>query len=414
MPDNNTSFACTSPPAAPWWNDAVFYQILVDRFRLKGSDLPLGDPSRPVFCGGSLWGVIEKLGYLSDLGIDTLWLSPIQRTASYHGYHIIDLERVDRRFGGMAAFNALLKTAKPDFRIVLDYVPNHLHRSHPFFQHARKRRNSSFRDWFYFDDQGGYLCFLDHGELPKLNLDHPEARRYVIDCALQWLDRGIDGFRLDHVLGPSMDFWRDFYKAVKTRKPSACMFGEALFAGIDRNHLVTLHLPHKHRHVRKFKHGESVADDIMLEYVDVMDGTLDFGFREIMKKEIAHAQRPAGNRHVQDLLDAHYAIFPEGFTLLSFLDNHDMNRFLFEASDRLARLKRAAEIQFQQQHPPILYYGTEVGMSHAHPVYGPHGDLNARQMMPWTTPNYELLEFYTDLIHRRKASRAISGKPAVD
>ncbi|MBN2786101.1 MAG: hypothetical protein JXR25_14865 [Pontiellaceae bacterium] len=389
--------------AAPWWNDAVFYQILIDRFRRAGFDTLRGDPMKPDFCGGNLRGVIEALPYLQKLGIDALWLSPIQPTAAYHGYHITNFEGVEQRFGGMASFKALMNAAKPDFRIIMDFVPNHVHRSHPIFLDAQKRKNSHFRDWFFFDDQGGYLCFLDFGELPKLNLDNPETRRYVIDCALQWLELGIDGFRLDHVLGPSMSFWHAFHREVKARFPSAYLLGEALFLGVGGKHMKTLGLPHKRTHLKKEMRGESVIDDIMLEYRDVMDGVLDFGFREIMVNEIAHAKHLPSKHHVQSLLDKHYAKFPEGFSLPSFLDNHDINRFLFEAKDRINRLKLTSEIQFKQKQPPILYYGTEAGMSQTRDIWCSHGDLHARQPIPWNNPNPKLLEFYTDLIRRRKS-----------
>ncbi len=394
----------------PWWDEAVFYQILVDRFRRAGSDTLKGDPMKPEFCGGSLRGVIEALPYLHDLGINAIWLSPIQPTAAYHGYHITNFEGVERRFGGMASFKALLRAAKPDFRVVMDFVPNHVHCTHPIFLEARKRKNSRYRDWFFFDDKGGYLCFLDFGELPKLNLDHPDARRHVMDCALQWLEMGVDGFRLDHVLGPSMSFWRAFHKEIKCRFPDAYMLGEALFLGIGGPHMKTLGLPHKRRHLQTERQGTSVADDIIFEYHNVMDGVLDFGFREIMVNEVARPKRKPTKKQVQGLLNEHYAKFPKGFSLPSFLDNHDINRFLFEAKNHVGRLKLAAEIQFKQRQPPIIYYGTEAGMSQTRDTWCPHGDLHVRQAMPWPNPNPELLEFYTDLIRRRKIrDRRIEG-----
>ena len=392
-----------------WWNEAIFYQILVDRFRRAGNDRLRGDSFRPDFCGGNLRGIIEALPYLRRLGVNALWLSPVQSTASYHGYHTTDLERIERRFGGMASFRALLRAAKPDFRVMMDFVPNHVHCTHPFFVEARANRRSPYRDWFVFDERGGYLCFLDFGELPKLNLNHPDARRYVIDCALRWLEMGVDGFRLDHVLGPPMAFWRVFHREIKARFPDAFLLGEALFLGVGGKHMKTLGLPHKRRHLQKEKRGESVADDVMLEYRDVMDGVLDFGFREIMVNEIARAGRVPGRRYVQSILDKHYAIFPAGFCLPSFLDNHDINRFMFEAKDRVARLRLAAEIQFKQSQPPIIYYGTEAGMSQMRDTWGPHADLNARQPMPWSSPDPALFGFYAELIRKRKLLRNGDG-----
>jgi glycosidase len=390
----------------PWWQEAVFYQILVDRFCRAGGGGPLHDPSLPLFCGGNLQGVIERLDYLRRLGVSALWLSPIQCTADYHGYHITDYGRIEPRFGGMTAFRALLRASKPDIRLIMDWVPNHVHDSHPFFQEALHRKNSRYRGWFYFDRQGNYLRFLDVACLPKLNLDHPEARRFMIECALQWLDLGVDGFRLDHVLGPSLGFWRDFRDAVKRHKPSAYLVGEALFMGIRRKHLNTLRLPRKYLYFQQTRQGLSVADPVIKEYAGILDGLLDFKFQEILKNEVAHAERRPSIRRVQSLLDAHYEAFPATLSLPSFLDNHDMNRFLFEARGNKGRLKQAAEIQFRQEQPPIIYYGTEAGMSQTNAVEGMHGDLRARQLMPWENPDKELLRFYTELISQRKSRRA--------
>lgn len=391
----------------PWWHDAIIYHILVDRFRRGGRCALTGDPTRPEFCGGNLQGVTESLHYLRRLGVNTLWLSPINSTAGYHGYHVTDFERVERRFGGMSAFRELLRAAKPDFKILLDWVPNHVHRTHPFFLAAQRSVRSRYRDWFYFNHRGGYRCFLDVTELPKLNLDHPDARRYMIQCALSWLDLGADGFRLDHVLGPSLDFWREFYSAIKKRHPTAFLMGEALFTGVGPSHLATIALPHKRRHLQTARGGHPVAEDVMLEYVDVFDGILDFEFQRLMTRFVGHPRRLPSTRTIQHHLDTHYRKFPPGVSLPSFLDNHDMNRFLFEARDNTARVKKAAEIQFHQDQPPIIYYGAEAGMSQPRPLHGPHGDLVARQMMPWPNPDHDLFAFYQQLIEARKLRQKV-------
>ncbi len=408
---HRSSSAATS---RPWWRDAIIYHILVDRFRRGGKSPLTGDPARPEFCGGNIQGVTESLSYLRRLGVNTLWLSPINCTAGYHGYHVTDFEDVEPRFGGMPAFLELLRAAKPDFRILLDWVPNHVHRTHPFFLDAQRSTRSRYRDWFYFNRRGGYRCFLDVTELPKLNLDHPEARRYIIQCALKWLDLGTDGFRLDHVLGPSLDFWREFQFAIKQRHPTAFLMGEALFTGVGPAHLVTLELPHKRRHLQNAKHGRSVAADVMREYVGVFEGILDFEFQGLMKRHVAHARKPLSAPAIQRKLDKHYLSFPSETCLPSFLDNHDMDRFLFEARDNKARLRQAAEIQFRQTQPPIIYYGTEAGMSQSKPLQGPYGDLVARQMMPWKNPDRAMFEFYQKLIRTRKQRQKAMAKNTAD
>ena len=400
----------------PWWEAAVFYHILVDRFRRAGADEPLANPDLPEFCGGNLRGVIERLDYLRELGMTALLLSPINCTAAYHGYHVTDHADVEARFGGMPAFRALLEAAQPDIRIVMDWVPNHVHHTHRFFQHALRNKASPYRKWFHFDRQGRYRCFLDVSELPKLNLDHPEARRYMIETSLRWLDMGVAGFRLDHVLGPSLDFWREFRSAVTRHEPSAFLVGEANFAGMRRKFLSTLRLPHKYRHFLAFAHGADVTSAVMQEYTGVFDGLLDFEFQRILKEQVAHASGRPSRRKIRSLLEAHQLNFPPGFGLPSLLDNHDMNRFRFEARGSAARLKQAAEIQFRHRQPPIIYYGTEVGLGRVGGATGSHGDLQARQMMPWRSPDRGLLRFYTDLIRQRKraAASSVTGKVATE
>jgi len=391
------------PPGEPrpWWWDAVFYQILVDRFRRPGGAAPLRDPALPVFCGGDLRGVCEALDELRALGVTALWLSPVQRTANYHGYGVTDHASVEPRFGGLEALRALIQAARPDLRILLDWVPNHVQRSHPFFREALARPSSPYRDWFLFDRHGTCRYFLDCADLPKLNLDHPEARRYMIQCALGWLDLGVDGFRLDHVLGPSLDFWRAFRTALDGLGRPVFLLGEAWFQGIRRQHLPTLGLPHKGRHLRDADAGLPVTDPVMLEYAESFDGLLDFGFCEILRQDVGRDGASAAQ--VQARLDAHYRRFPAGLCLPSFLDNHDMDRFLFVAGGDRARLERAAAIQFRQAHPPVIYYGTELGLGQARAMAGPDGDLLARPMMPWTGGDQGLRAFYAELIRARRA-----------
>lgn len=139
----------------------------------------------------------------------------------------------------------------------------------------------------------------------------------------------------------------------------------------------------------------------MQEYAHILDGLLDFEFQRIVKTHVAHSTAKSSLENAQARINAHYAKFPANWVLPAFLDNHDMNRFLYEAKNKKERLRLAAELQFQQRHPPIIYYGTEVGLSQSHSIVGSHGDLAARQMMPWKNQDKELLAFFVDLIHRR-------------
>ncbi len=391
-----------------WLHQAVIYQVFIDRF-FRGGPPPrrhLPPEEKPVFCGGNLQGVAEKLDYLSDLGINTIWLSPFTRTTAYHGYHITDFLQVERRFGGQKAFQTLVKAARGrGLRLIMDFVPNHVHETHPWFIEARNSKRSRYRHWFYWLPNGDYLKFLDVAELPKLNLDNPEARKEIIKVARHWMDQGMAGFRLDHALGPSLDFWREFRSRLKQHNEEVALIAEVYFWGIQRRFLNTIFLPDKRFYFLAQQLGLDVLDATMKEYAPLFDGLLDFRFQKLLAACVARNKKKTSDAQIQEMLDEHYAGFPDHCALLSFLDNHDMNRFLFEARGDKARLRRALQIQFAQAAPPVIYYGTEIGMGQAGPVRGCHGDLQARRMMAWQHPDRGIFNLCKRLIQQRQSCR---------
>lgn len=357
---------------------------------------------KPVFCGGDLGGVVEKLDYLTDLGITAIWLSPFTRTNDYHGYSVTDHFAVEERFGGMRALRALIAAAhERGMRLIMDFVPNHVHYSHPWFAEAQANPKNAYREWFYWRPKADYLSFLHYSELPKLNLDHAAARDQVIQAACYWLDQGIDGFRLDHVMGPSLNFWAEFRRQIKQHRPDAVLIGEVWYFGIPVRCLPTLQLPRKHRCSLMDRLGFDVLDRAMLEYAELFDGLLDFTFQKILREGVARSTPGRADAALQKQLESHYARFPWECRLLPFLDNHDMNRFLFEAGGDRARLQRGLEILFAQPGPPILYYGTEIGLEQDGPVRGDYGDLQVRRLMNWDQPDLGLHETCRKLIRQR-------------
>lgn len=376
------------------------YHIFIDRF--AGYD---GNKNwyKPVFMGGSLKGIISKVNYLSELGINTLWISPFLKTSAYHGYHITDFFQPDPHFGTVDDIRKLLEVFhQKNIRIILDFVPNHCSVRHPYFQAAFNDRNSRYRKWFYFSRWNKkYFTFLHFSELPKFNLDYPEARNYIIDAAIYWLSMGFDGFRLDHVVGPSHDFWKSFYSAIKQVNKEAVLIGEAWLEGIGFSDLKTLGI---HRKYLRWFTGIH-PQDIQLEYREELDGVLDFYFRHRITEFIAWKEN---HKRYTDLLQhamqTHYAKFQPDFYLPTFIDNHDMNRFLFDAGQNKEKLKDALAFQFSLPQPPILYYGTETGLTHPKPVHGDvaFSDLQVRQPMPWHKLNREMINWVKQLIANRK------------
>ncbi len=381
-----------------WFRNAIIYHLLIDRFAGVTSE----DRLRPEFLGGNLRAIAEKLPYLEDLGIDTLWLSPFCKTSAYHGYHVTDFLAIEPRFGTLDDLRSLISTAhRSGMRVIADFVPNHCSSRHPFFQEARRDRQSRYVNWFLFEGwPDDYLCFLDVKELPKLNLDHAETRDHIIGAARYWLSLGLDGFRLDHVIGPKHSFWKEFRREIKKDYPAAVLIGEAWLAGVTWRHLKTLQINRKYL---RWVFGVS-QEAVQREYYGELDGVLDFGFRSAVCAHIVHGRGSTPGGKLRQLLRRRLGEYPADYFLPTFLDNHDTSRFLYECGNDTEKLKAAARLQFSLDQPPIIYYGTEVGMTHELQVGAGamHSDLQARQPMIWDRPDRELLAFYKQLIRERK------------
>ena len=207
----------------PWWKDAVVYQIYPRSFQDSDGD-GIGD----------LRGIIRRLGYLRRLGVDVLWLSPIYASPNDdNGYDISDYRAIMREFGTMDDFDELLREAHArGLKIMLDLVVNHTSDEHPWFRESRASRDNPKRDWYvwrapvnggppnrwqsYFSGSvweldastGEYYLHLFSRRQPDLNWENPTVRREVYDMMRYWLDKGVDGWRMDtiNMLSKPQDF----------------------------------------------------------------------------------------------------------------------------------------------------------------------------------------------------------------
>lgn len=362
-----------------WVRDAVIYHLFVDRFAPgPGRDWQRPDDLAGIW-GGTLRGVIEELPYLASLGITCLWLSPVFPSPSHHGYDATDYLHVEPRLGSDNDLVELFAAAHDlGLRVLLDFVANHVSSDHPAFRRAIASPTAPEREWFTFREwPTDYRSFFGVPTLPQINLDHPAARGYVLNAASHWLKKGADGFRLDYANGPSHDFWAAF--RAETRQAN----------------------------LTSFTVGEVVETaDLQVSYQGRLDGTLDFLLLQQLRAFFAFdLTSPA---QFDAFLQSHLAMFPASgdFVLPSFLDNHDMNRFLWVAGGELRRLKLAALCQFTLPHPPIVYYGTEVGLSQWRDLEYPDG---SRRMEESRTPmlwggdqDLALRSFYQRLIAVRR------------
>jgi glycosidase len=375
------AFYVDDDPPPDWAKDAILYQIFADRFYDSSPDFPAVEKKPSFKCNGTLRGITAKLDHIATLGANCLWLTPIFPSPSYHGYDATSFFDVNPRLGAKDDFKELLTQAQArGMRVLMDFVPNHWSNEHPTFLEATAKRKSPYVPWYTFNQwPKDYKTFFGVKTLPQINLRYGPAREHVLEAARYWLDFGVDGFRVDYCIGPTPDFYADFRRVTRAARPDCWTFGEA----ID-------------------------PPDSQLAFEGGLDGALDFILLDALRQTFAYGRWHA--RRFADFLDRHDAYFPESFSRPSFLDNHDMNRFLWVAQGDRRKLKLAALCQFTLAGAPIIYYGTEVGLSQERDVRQKGWAIceEARLPMIWgRQQDTRLLAFYRDLCRVRQRESAL-------
>ena len=205
--EKDVPFVSAGKITKKWWKEAVFYQIYPRSFHDTNGD-GIGD----------IRGIIEKLDYLKELGVDALWLSPIYDSPNDdNGYDIRDYHKIMKEFGTMEDFDELLaKVHEKGMRLIMDLVVNHTSDEHEWFQSALKDKNSPYRDYYFFskepnnwtsffsgpawnhyEDEDVYALHLFSKKQMDLNWDNENVRKDVIKMVNWWLSKGVDGFRMD-------------------------------------------------------------------------------------------------------------------------------------------------------------------------------------------------------------------------
>lgn len=342
------------PPS--WVRDAVFYQIFPDRFRNgdPGNDppgvRPWGElPTPTSFFGGDLWGILEKLDYLADLGVTALYLTPVFKASTNHRYDVEDYFQVDPVLGGNAALKALVAALhRRGMRLILDGVFNHCGQGHPFFQEARKDPASPYRPWFVWEEEEpGYSCWAGCPSLPEWNHDHPQVQEHLLSAVRFWLSEyEIDGWRLDTVEYLPPDFVRAIYRTAKEVNPEAYVLGEVMGLGTPW-----------------FRHR-------------ALDGVMHYRLWEGLVHFFAREEWDSGrfSRYLWHL----WRSYPSwaNFSSYTLLGSHDKPRFLTLAGGDPRKLLLAAAFLFAYPGAPAIYYGDEVGLEGGE-------DPDCRRCFPW-------------------------------
>lgn len=394
-----------------WVKNAIFYQIFPDRFARGGSYLIPNNlepwdspPTISGFKGGDLLGIVEKLDYLEDLGINALYFNPIFQSASNHRYHTHDYFRVDPLLGDNETFKSLLAEAhQRGIKIILDGVFNHASRGFYQFNHLLECGAASpYTDWFLpesfplnaYHGKPNYECWAGLPALPKFNICNQEVKDYLFDVARYWLDMGIDGWRLDvpgDITDP--DFWRDFRNLVKGVNPEAYLVGEIPWQA------------------EEWLQGDKF--DGVMNYQFTQACLAFFGGQAIDPYLSANlmglpqTQCWNGTQFAARVMDL-VCIYPEEavYAQLNLLSSHDIPRFLSLVSNQVQNFRLAILFQMTFPGAPCIYYGDEIGM-----VNGPsRNPEDTRYAFSWNQAswNYEIHNFVQHCIQLRRKNSALT------
>jgi glycosidase len=345
-----------------WLKDAVFYEVFVRSYYDSDGD-GIGD----------FRGLQTKLDYIKQLGANALWLMPVFKSPSYHGYDTTDYYQVNEDYGTMDDFDSLLAEAdERGIRIILDLVINHTSSQHPWFQKSVENI-PPYNDWYIwektrpgpkqsangkseppegpwrYNDQRKQFYYAHFSKkMPDLNHRNTAVRQEVKKIAKFWLDKGVAGFRLDaaqliieeghgkmQTNTPStIQWWVEFSQYVKSLNPQAVLVGEVWA---------------EHDQISKY-YAQGKGLDICF----------DFPFQSSTLKTV-------GSGSVKSFIDM-VATKKQLSASLSFyapfLANHDQDRYMTSLDNDFAKARMAAIILLSSPGTPFIYYGEEIGMYH--------------------------------------------------
>ncbi len=461
-----------SSDPTPWWQTAVIYQVYPRSFQDSNAD-GVGD----------LPGIERRLDYLVQLGITAVWISPFYPSPmADFGYDVADYTAVDPLFGTLADFDSLLAAIHArGLKLILDFVPNHTSDRHPWFLASRSARTDPKRDWYLWRDPasdggppnnwpsnfggsawtldpttGQYYCHSFLPQQPDLNWHNPDVRQAIYAALKFWLDKGVDGFRMDVL-------WLLIKDPLFRDNPPNPDYtgGNTLWSVLPK---YTANQPETHRIVAamralldSYPGQRLLIGEIYLPIPDLIpyygtpaqpEAQLPFNFHLILSPW----QAPA----IAQLIRAYEASLPPGAWPNWVLGNHDQHRLATRIG--AAQARTAAVLILTLRGTPTLYNGDELGLPDAlipdseirdpAELRQPHLGLGRdpeRSPMPWdwsenagfTAPGiptwlpliqnwpaftvqgetedpHSILTLYRTLLTLRRASPALTGGPVSD
>ena len=359
------------------WPHGVTYEIFVRSFADSNGD-GIGDIN----------GIAGKLGYLKDLGIEAIWLTPVSPSPTYHKYDVMDYYAIDKEYGTIDDFKNLVTEAhKLNIKIIPDIVVNHTSSQHPWFLEAMKGKDNPYRNFYIWKDSSELSeqrnWYLPHDEnrkpiegqkyygffspgMPDLNYDNPKVREEVIKIGKYWLQQmGVDGFRLDaaqHIydekeVKKNVQWWNQFRSEMETVKKNVYLMGEVWN-----------------------------KDTVVAQYLhNALSGCFNFDLSFILQ-DVARSEQPKNLIdkviHIRNL----YRKYNPDFIDATILSNHDQNRIMDDLKGDMNQAGMAAALLLTLPGSPYLYYGEEIGMQ------GQKPDENIREPFLWDKGNRDKMQ----------------------
>lgn len=379
-----------------WWNTTTIYQIYPRSFADSDDD-GIGD----------LTGIISKLDYIKSLGFETIWISPFFKSPQQDfGYDISDYCDIAPEYGTLADAERLIQEIHArGMKVLFDLVLNHTSIQHPWFQESRNSRSNPKRDWYiwqngrgkrppnnwkaipggsgwHYDegsDQWFYASFLPFQ--PDLNWRNPEVKQIMFDAMQFWLDKGVDGFRLD--------IFQSVYKDVEFRNNPFALKLLSLEegAGYFQKWIYTLNQPEVFELAKELRSlAESYTPERMLigeVFGSIADqkrflGENQDGLNLAFLWELLNLKGTAD--FLRNAIQHYEQHYPAPYTPVYVYGNHDRKRYISHVSGDLRIAKLLALMQFTVRGVPVTYYGEEIGM--------PDGEFPAKTALDPIAQNF--------------------------
>lgn len=406
---------------AKWMHGGTMYHIFVDRFCKSGkckpkdnvimnddwyngipqyADIPGGYVENNMFFGGDLYGIIEKLDYIKELGVTCLYLSPIFDAYSNHKYDTGDYMSIDSMFGSEEALDELIKEAKKrNIHIIFDGVFNHTGANSIYFNKndtynslgAYQSKESPYYEWYNFrsypDD---YECWWDVKILPRVNSNCQSYQDYILGdggVVEKWMKKGIDGFRLDVADELSDDFLKTLNKKIKSINPDGIIYGEVWEDASNKiayDKRKKYFLGNELDSVMNYPLREAVIDFIKNGNCSSFYDTCMMLYSHYPKHNADLLMNLLGTHDTERILTVLGGESSEGYT------NKELSTKRMTQKERkraIELLKLAYTIIATVPGVPCIYYGDEAGME------GYRDPFN-RLPYPWGNESTDLVEYY--------------------